>query len=56
MEFTAEMIASYLGGTVVGDPQTTVSTFAKKRATPVRSPSWPTPSTSTTFTIPSRPS
>ena len=29
MEFTAEMIASYLGGTVVGDPQTTVSTFAK---------------------------
>lgn len=29
MEFTAEMIASYLGGTVAGDPQATVSTFAK---------------------------
>ena len=29
MEFTAELIAGYLGGEVAGDPQATVSTFAK---------------------------
>ena len=29
MEFSAEMIAAYLGGEIVGNTQTTVSTFAK---------------------------
>ena len=29
MEFTAELIAGYLGGEVAGDPKATVSTFAK---------------------------
>ena len=29
MEFTAEMIAGLIGGTVVGDPQAKVNNFAK---------------------------
>ena len=29
MKFTAEIIAGFLGGEIVGDPQATVSTLAK---------------------------
>ena len=29
MEFTAQQIATYLGGTVEGNPEATVNTFAK---------------------------
>ena len=42
MEFSAEMIAGFLGGEVVGNPQTTVSTVPKsKKVDRVPSPSWP---------------
>lgn len=55
MEFSAEMIAGFLGGEIVGDPKAAVSTLAKiEEARPVHCRSSPIPNTNTTFTTPVR--
>ena len=39
MEFTAEMIAGFLGGEIVGDKAASVHTVSSRRERPAR---WPT--------------
>ena len=52
MEFTAELIAGYLGGEIAGDPKAVVTKLAKsKKEKQARSLFWPTRNTSIISTI-----
>ena len=55
MEFSAEMIAGFLGGEIVGDPKAAVWTLAKiEEGAPGALSFLANPNTNTTFTTPVR--